>query len=211
MRPRVPSAYGAGMSFSLSRSWRRTVLVGHVLCGVGWMGLDLGLLVLVIAGASSDSGPTVAAAYTAARLVIPVVVPVLAVGMLLTGILLGWGTKWGLFQWTWVFTKLVIGIVLTVLVFVALVPGALSIPVDLAGSADQVREAVGGAGRDLLFPPIVSFLALGFALVLSMWKPWGRTRWGNGASAGTASGSRGVTRPHSRAEAAVARSDTRSS
>jgi hypothetical protein len=71
----------------------------------------------------------------------------------------------------------VIGIVLTVLVFVALVPGALSIPVDLAGSADQVRDAVGGAGRDLLFPPIVSFLALGFALVLSIWKPWGRTRW----------------------------------
>ena len=66
---------------------------------------------------------------------------------------------------------------LTALVFVALVPGALSIPTDLTGTATEVREAVGGAGRDLLFPPIVSFLALGFALVLSIWKPWGRTRW----------------------------------
>jgi hypothetical protein len=177
MRPDAERAYVPCMAFTLSRPWRRTVLVAHVLCGVGWMGLDLGLLVLVITGASSDSGPTVAAAYTAARLVIPVVVPVLAVGMLLTGILLGWGTKWGLLQWTWVLTKLTIGIVLTVLVFVALVPGALSIPVDLTGTAAEVREAVGRTGRDLLFPPVVSFLALGFALMLSVWKPWGRTRW----------------------------------
>ncbi len=170
------------MSFSLSRPWRRTVLVAHVLFGVGWMGLDLGLLVLVLTGATSESGPTVAAAYTSARLVIPIVVPVLATGMLLTGILLGWGSKWGLVRWTWVLTKLVIGVILTVLVFVALVPGALSIPTELTGTASEVRDAVGGAGTDLIFPPIVSFLALGFALVLSIWKPWGRTRWGERAA-----------------------------
>ena len=168
----------SGMSFTLSRPWRRTVLALHVVCGVGWMGLDLGLLVLVVAGLASDTGATVAAAYTAMRLVIPVVVPALAVGMLGTGVLLGLGTKWGLVQRTWVLTKLVIGLVLTTLVFVALLPGALSIPTELVGTAGEVRDAVGRAGQDLLYPPIVSFTALGFALVLSIWKPWGRTRWG---------------------------------
>ena len=165
------------MSFTFPRSWRRTVLALHVLCGVGWMGLDVGLFVLVVTGATADSGPVVAAAYTAARLVIPVVVPLLATGMLLTGVLLGLGTKWRLTEWTWVFTKLLIGVVLTVLVYVALVPGALNIPTELTGTATEVRDAVGGAGRDLLFPPVVSFLALAFSLVLSIWKPWGRTRW----------------------------------
>jgi hypothetical protein len=164
-------------AFRLSRPWRRTVLAVHVLCGVGWMGLDLGLVVLVVAGAASDSGVTVAGAYTAVRLVVPVVVPVLATGMLLTGLLLGWGTKWGVLQWTWVVTKLVIGIVLTALVFVLLVPSALSIPQDLSGDAAEVRDAVGTATRNLLFPPLVSFAALGSALVLSIWKPWGRTPW----------------------------------
>ena len=168
------------MAFTLSRPWRRTVLAVHVLCGVGWMGLDLGLVVLVVTGLTSDGGATVAAAYTAARLVIPVVVPVLAVGMLVTGVLLGLGTKWRLTEWTWVLTKLVIGLVLTTLVFVALLPGALSIPTDLAGTAAEVRDAVGRAGRDLLYPPVVSFTALAFALVLSIWKPWGRTRWARG-------------------------------
>jgi len=165
------------MAFTLSRPWRRVVLTLHVLFGVGWMGLDLGLLVLVITGLTSDAGATVAASYTAARLVIPVVVPVLAVGMLGTGVLLGLGTRWRLTEWTWVMVKLVLGLVLTTLVFVALLPGALSLPTDLAGTAAEVRDAVGRAGRDLLYPPVVSFTALGFALVLSIWKPWGRTRW----------------------------------
>ena len=141
------------------------------------MGLDLGLLVLVLTGLTSDSGPAVAGSYTAVRLVVPVVVPVLATGMLVTGVVLGLGTKWRLTEWTWVFTKLLVGVVLTVLVFVALVPGAVGIPAGLTGTATEVRDAVGSAGRDLLFPPVVSFTALAGALVLSIWKPWGRTRW----------------------------------
>lgn len=165
------------MPFDLSRPWRRTVLALHVLCGVGWMGLDLGLLVLVVSGQTSESGPVAAASYTAVRLVVPTVVPLLAGGMLVTGVLLGWGTRWGLLTWTWVFTKLCIGIVLTALVLVALVPGALALPAELTGTAAEVRAAVGSAGEDLLYPPVVSFVALGCALVLSIWKPWGRTRW----------------------------------
>ena len=42
-------------------------------------------------------------------------------------------------QWWWVLVKLGVGIVLTLLVFGALVPGALSLPEDLAGTAEQVR------------------------------------------------------------------------
>ena len=175
MATTVAQAQDSGLR--LSRNARRTVLVLHILCGVGWMGADLLLAILVLTGRLSDDGATVAAAYTAVRLVIPPAVPVLAVGMLLTGVLLGLGTKWGLVQWWWVTVKLAIGVVLTLLVFVALVPGALDIPTGLTGTADQVRHAVGRAGEDLMFPPFVSFAALAFALVLSIVKPWTRTRW----------------------------------
>lgn len=166
------------MSFKLSPRWRKGVMVLHIACGVGWMGADILLAILVLTGRLADDGATVAAAYTAVRLVVPPVVPVLACGMLVTGVLLGLGTKWGLVQWWWVFTKLMIAIVLTALVFVALVPSALSIPDGLTGTADDVRDLVGRAGQDLMFPPFVSFAALAFALVLSVYKPWGRTRWG---------------------------------
>jgi len=165
------------MPFTLSRNLRRTTLLLHVLCGVGWMGLDLGLMVLVVSGATTGDGAVAAAAYTTAHLVIPVVVPALATGMLLTGIVLGLGTRYGLAQWTWVLTKLGIGVLLTLLVFTSLLPGVLAIPEGLSGSADQVRAAVGDTVRDLVFPPFVSFTLLAVALVLSIWKPWGRTPW----------------------------------
>ncbi len=163
------------------RTTRKSLLVLHVACGVGWMGADVVLAILMLTGWFSHDGPTVAAAYTAARLVIPPAVPVLASGMLVTGVLLGIGTKYGLVQWWWVFVKLVIGVVLTVLVFVLLLPGALDLPTGLTGTADEIRDQVGREGRHLLFPPLVSFVALAFSLVVSVFKPWGRTRWGRRA------------------------------
>lgn len=141
------------------------------------MGLDLGLMVLVVSGATTGDGAVAAAAYTTAHLVIPVVVPALATGMLLTGIVLGLGTRYGLVQWTWVPTKLAVGVLLTVLVFFSLLPGVLGIPDGLTGTADQVRAMVGDTARDLMFPPFVSFTLLAVSLVLSIWKPWGRTPW----------------------------------
>jgi hypothetical protein len=163
--------------FRLGRTARKSVLVLHIACGVGWMGADVLLAILMLTGRLSGDGPTVAAAYTAARLVIPPAVGVLATGMLATGVLLGLGTRYGLVQWWWVLVKLVIGIVLTALVFVLLVPGALGIPTELTGTADQVRDRVGRAGQDLVFPPFVSFVALAFSLVVSVFKPWRRTPW----------------------------------
>ena len=172
--------------YQMSRGTRRVTLTLHVLSGVGWMGLDMGLAMLLVAARTTDDGQVAAAGYTAARLVVPTVVPVLAATMLVTGVLLGLGTRYGLVRWTWVLTKLVIGVLLTVLVFVLLVPGALSGPEGVTGSADEVRSAMGDAGRDLMFPPFVSFALLGVSLVLSVWKPWGRTRWGRRAVEGRA-------------------------
>lgn len=161
----------------LGRTARQCWLVLHIACGVGWMGADVLLAGLVLTGKLSDDGTAVAAAYTIVRLLVPWTVPFLACGMLVTGVVLGWGTRWGLVQWWWVLVKLSVGVVLTVLVFVALVPGALGVPDGLTGSADHVRELVGRADDDLIYPPLVSFTALAFALTLSVFKPWGRTRW----------------------------------
>ena len=107
----------------LSRTARRWWLVAHILCGVGWMGADVILAVLVVTAQTTGDGATVSSIYTVLRLVIPWTVPFLASGMLVTGVVLGWGTKYGLVQWWWVLVKLGVGIVLTLLVFVALVPG----------------------------------------------------------------------------------------
>lgn len=157
---------------------RKSVLWLHIVSGVVWMGLDVGLYLLLMTGLTTDDGALAAACYRAVAVIVPVAVPVLSLSMLATGLLLGWGTTWGLLRYWWVFVKLVMGIVLTVLVFIALVPGVNDlVEPDPTVGAGAVRDTIGEATTGLLFPPIVSFTMLGIAAVLSIFKPWGRTPW----------------------------------
>lgn len=165
---------------TLTPSWRKTILVLHIAGGVGWMGLDTGLLILAATGLTTGSARTAAACYTAIGLLVPPAVPALSLIMLATGLMLGLGTKWGLLRYWWVLVKLALGLVLTALVFFALLPVTSALPEAVASAGDgggsAVRAALGAAPVQLMFPPVVSFLALGFALALSVFKPWGRVR-----------------------------------
>lgn len=164
----------------LPQPWRKFLLILHMAGGVGWMGLDVGLLVLAFTGLTTDSGRTAVAVYTSLAIFVPPSVLTLSLLMLVTGLAQGLWSKWGLLLYWWVAVKLAVGLILTALVIFVLVPGVERLPVALAGIPDAegpaVRAALGTAPVQLLFPPIVSFLSLAFALVLSVYKPWGRIR-----------------------------------
>ena len=103
--------------------------------------------------------------------------------MLISGLLLGWGTKWGVLRYWWVVSKLAVAVIMVVLVFVSLVPGINDLATaDATTSADAVRDTIGSATTQLLYPPIVSIAMLGFAAVLSVFKPWSRTSWSTTAA-----------------------------
>jgi hypothetical protein len=164
----------------LTPTGRKAVLVLHIAGGVGWMGLDAGLLILAATGLTTDTGRTAVSCYTAIGLVVPPAVLTLSLVMLATGLILGLGTKWGLLRYWWVLVKLALGLVLTGLVFFALLPATVALPEAVASAGDgggaAVRAALGATPVQLMFPPVVSFLALGFALVLSVFKPWGKVQ-----------------------------------
>ena len=161
----------------LSPGLRKATIILHILCGIGWMGLDIGLIVLLLTGYTTESATEAAAAYNAVAIVIPWSVPILATGMLLSGILLGWGTKWGLLRYWWVFVKLVIGVVLNLLVWFALLPGVADLETsDPTLTADAVRDTIGSdVITSMFFPPIVSFAMLLISSILSVYKPWKKT------------------------------------
>jgi hypothetical protein len=162
----------------LTPIWRKTVLVLHIAGGVGWMGLDASLVVLAATGLTTANGRTAASCYTAIGLVVPTAVLTLSLIMMATGLILGLGTKWGLIRYWWVLVKLALGLVLTGLVLFALLPATVALPDAVASAGDgggaAVRAALGATPVQLMFPPVVSFLALGFALVVSVFKPWGK-------------------------------------
>lgn len=155
----------------LSRRWRRTTLVVHVVSAGAWIGIDVMVAVLVLSGRFGTT-ETRSLAYRALGTF--VVWPMLTAGLgcLLTGLVLGLGTKWGLFRYWWVLVKLVLNVALCVLILVLLEPGM-----------DEVvawGEALPDGGPQprfvttLFFPPAVSLTALAFATTLAVVKPWGR-------------------------------------
>ena len=157
-----------------SRAARQALLVAHIAAAGAWIGIDVVLGVLVLTGMVTGSASTEAIAYQALGLF--AVWPLIISGAttLATGVALGLATRYGLIRYWWVAAKLVINVVLVTLVVFALRPSV----------ADAVRygEAIEAgmtttlAVDAMVFPPVVSLLALTAATVLSVYKPWGRRR-----------------------------------
>lgn len=166
-------------TWRLAPAVRKSLLVLHAVTGISWMGVDIALLVLLITARTTNDAALVISAFHAIRMIVPVAVPPLSFGILITGLILGWGTSWGLVRYWWVLVKLLLSLVMTVLVFSSLVPAinSLAIPSTTSLSAEAVRASMGSIPTQLMFPPVVSFLMLGIATVLSIFKPWRRTPW----------------------------------
>lgn len=176
----IPARPGA-RAWRLSRRARRLTLLVHVVTSVSWIGVDLVMLVLAITGLTSTDPQLVAASYVALhRFAILLLLPV-GLLALASGLLLGWGTRFGVLRYWWVVVKLILNIVLTVLVLVALRPSLNEAARESAHIDASLLDRLGQVSSGLMFPPIVSIATLLFATVLGIYKPWGRTGRGRRA------------------------------
>jgi uncharacterized membrane protein len=158
----------------LSANTRKVVLAVHIVAAGSWIGIDVVLAVFVFTAILTDDPSTAALAYRGLGLF--AIWPLLGAGVLslLTGLALGLGSKYGLVKYWWVAIKLVLNLLLSGLVLIALVP-----VVDAATAyGDQLVNGTpsGPPPAVLLYPPIVSPIALLFAVYLAVFKPWGRFR-----------------------------------
>ena len=100
----------------MSRGWRRVTLTLHIVAGGAWIGIDVIVAVMVLTGWFADDIEIRSLAYRA--LANFVVWPMFASGLvsLVTGLVLGLGTKWGLLRYWWVAVKLGLNLVLCILI-----------------------------------------------------------------------------------------------
>lgn len=158
---------------------RKAVLVLHLL-GVGaWLGIDV--VVGILAAVATGSGEAADRALALQVIGTYLAGPMLAAGVIVlaTGLVLGWGTRWGLVRFWWVAVKLAVNVVLVVLIVFVLMPGMAE--VRTIGELLAASGELTGDVSSLRFPPAVSLTALTIAVVLSVYKPWGRTRFGERA------------------------------
>jgi hypothetical protein len=173
MRPEAASAVRT-RTLRLGRRTHKGVLVVHIASAGAWIGVDVVLAVLVFTALLSDDVHTRSLCYQALTLF--AIWPLLGAGLvsLASGLLLGLGTTYGLLRYWWVATKLVLNLLLSGLVLVALRP--LVAQASEYGRQLAEGQPAGAAPSDLIFPPIVSPAALLIAVILAVYKPWGRIR-----------------------------------
>lgn len=155
---------------------RKLALTAHVTASVGWMGAVVAYLALAIAGVSSPSAPLVRAAYLAMELIGWMVIVPACVAALVSGLVQSLTTEWGLFRHYWIVAKLALTLAATVVLLVHL-PNAtrmarLAIDAVLSGSDHRMLRV------QLVLHAVGGLVVLLTATTLSVYKPFGRTAYG---------------------------------
>lgn len=158
----------------MSQRTRKLTLFVHIVSAGAWIGIDVIVGVLVIAGWFTADPSVQGVAYVALGTF--AVGPMLAAGLacLVSGVLLGFGTRYGLIRYWWVVIKLVMNVVLCTLIGFLLGPG-------MPDLIEHGKALLGGAQPSLdvstlFFPPTVSLTVLTAATFLAVFKPLGRLR-----------------------------------
>jgi hypothetical protein len=161
---------------------RKLALAMHLSLSVGWIGAIVAYLALSVTAVTTQNAPTLRATWIAMDLIGWYAIVPLALASLVTGLVMAFGTKWGLFRHYWV----LISFVLTVLAAVVLL---LHMP-DVSVLADAARGAdgagLGGPGNHLdtrlddgdFLHPALGLVVLLAIQVLNVYKPQGMTRYG---------------------------------
>ena len=155
---------------------RKLALTAHVTFSVSWLGAVAAFLLLAVKGLTSSDQQTVRAMYLSMDLVGWRVIVPLCFAALLTGLIQGFATPWGLFRHYWVLLELAVTALLTILLMLHLQPtrrlAAVAAETAISGPALhalQLQLAVDAAG---------ALFALVAVAALALYKPRGLTRYG---------------------------------
>ena len=157
-------------------SIRKFALTAHITSSVGWLGAVAAFLAVAAAGQASQDAATVRGFYLAMKLTGWNVVVPLCLATLVTGLVMSFGTKWGLFRHYWVALKFLLTVISALILFGF--TNTLSQMGELATNASlsivdlrNLRQGpVGHSGGGLIVLLAIS--------ALSVYKPWGITRYG---------------------------------
>ena len=175
----------------MSPPLRKLALTAHVASSVGWLGAIVVFLVLAIVGLTSQDAPLVRGVYLAAEPITWVAILPLALASLLTGLVQGFGTTWGLLRHYWVVFKLIITVVATaVLVMYTETVGYFA-----ALAADPNADLAGLRAPTFVLHSGAALVLLVAATVLAVYKPPGRTAYGRRKQAKELAERRGAVAP----------------
>jgi hypothetical protein len=154
---------------------RKLTLAVHLTVSVGWVGAVAAYMALDVATAISRDARTLRAAYLGMELIARSVIVPLALGALVTGIVISVGTRWGLFRHYWVLISLLLTIIAAVVLLVE--TGTISALAEIAADPTTSDDELRALGSTLVHS-VGGTVVLLAILVLNVYKPQGMTRYG---------------------------------
>ena len=151
---------------------RKLVLTVHLTFSIGWIGAVVAYLVLGVSAVTTANAETVRAAWIAMDLTGWYAIVPLAVGSVLTGILMAIVTPWGLFRQYWV----LISFALTIFSVIILLLHMPTVSAQALVAHEGDVAALRSLGGDLFHPSAGLFILL-VVTVLNVYKPRGLTSY----------------------------------
>lgn len=162
----------------MSPSVSKLNLTAHVISSVAWLGAVAAFLVLSIAGLTSRDTEMLRGAYLSMNLVSLYIIVPMSLAALATGLIQSLGTQWGLFRHYWVLTKFLLALGATILLLLHQFTAVAAAARRVSGSPIGTPPQMGGLGTQLMADAGLAVLLLVVTTTLSVYKPWGRTRYG---------------------------------
>jgi hypothetical protein len=145
---------------TLSPRLRRAVLTAHIIASVGLLGDVAAVLALNVRAATTTDPGFASASYDLLEMFSLVFGIPLSFAALISGLVLGLGSKWGVLRHAWVTAKLVL--LLSVILIGAFVIGP---------ATSEMQTGTGDAETLLIAAAVWDVLALALATALSVYKP----------------------------------------
>ena len=160
---------------TMSPSLRKFALTVHIASSVGWLGAVVAYFVLDLTVTTNQEMQMLRAAYLAMTLIVGWAIVPLAIGSLVTGLIMSLGTKWGLFRHYWVLISLVMTIlaILVLLMETQQISRMAEIAADPATSMVELRTL-----PNTLVHSVGGSLVLLVIQALNVYKPSGLTPYG---------------------------------
>ncbi len=154
---------------------RKINLTAHITSSVGWFGSVFVFLVLSIVGLTGQDTQMVSAAYLAMNVTAWfAILPMCLIGFT-TGVLQALGTEWGLARHYWVLAKLLLTAISTFILLLKMkLIGHLA---DVAAGSSMLTEELRQARTEIVIHAGGGLIVLFAIIILSIFKPWGRTRF----------------------------------
>jgi hypothetical protein len=164
----------------MTQDVRKFALTAHVTVSVGWIGAVACFLALSVAGLTSERPDVIRSSYLAMDTLGRFVIVPLSLAALATGVVQALGTQWGLVQHYWVVAKLLLTIAATLALLLHQFTAVAQAARLASGAAADALAGLelNSLGTQLLADASLAVVLLLIVTTLSVYKPWGRTRYG---------------------------------